>query len=71
MAKVSRLLVESDGDTSIVKKHGGVQYDKYTNKGNIDHFRVTQGLRVSCTTANGNLLLHRYGKEPDVNDNPW
>ncbi|AFY80153.1 hypothetical protein [Oscillatoria acuminata] len=71
LALVSYLLEESHGDTSSLKKHGGVQYDKYVNMGDMDHFRVTQGLRVSCTSANGILLLHRYGKEPDVNKNPW
>ncbi|MCT7971069.1 CRISPR-associated protein [Laspinema sp. D5] len=71
LALVSCLLAQSNGDTSRLKTHGGVQYDKYENKGNMDHFRVTQGLRVSCTSAKGVLLLHRYGKEPDVNTNPW
>ncbi len=71
LALVSYLLEESHGDTSSLKKHGGVQYDKYVNMGDMDHFRVTQGLRVSCTSAQGILLLHRYGKEPDVNKNPW
>jgi hypothetical protein len=48
-----------------------LQYDKYVNKGDMEHFRVTKELRVSCTSAHGNLLLHRYGQEPDVNENPW
>lgn len=70
LAKVSYLLDKSNGDTSILKQHGGLQYDKYTNMGNIDHFRVTQGIRVSNTTSQGHLILRRYGKEPDVNQNP-
>jgi putative CRISPR-associated protein (TIGR02619 family) len=71
IAKVAQLLQKSSGDISILKQDTGLQYDKYTNKGNIDHFRVTQGLRVSCTSSSGVLLLHRYGKEPDVNKNPY
>lgn len=71
LALVSRFLAESQGDISVLKKHGGLQYDKYVNKGDIDHFRVTQGLRVSCISASGTLVLYRYGKEPDVNKNPW
>ncbi|MBD2182389.1 CRISPR-associated protein [Planktothrix sp. FACHB-1355] len=71
LAKVSCLLEKSKGDTSILKGEGGVQYDKYTNKGDMAHFRVTQGLRISCTSSNGKILLHRYGKEPDVNNNPY
>lgn len=71
LALVSSILDTANGDTSLLKQHTGLQYDKYTNKGDIDHFRVTQGLRISCTASNGTILLHRYGKEPEVNDNPW
>jgi putative CRISPR-associated protein (TIGR02619 family) len=72
LAKVSQLLQKSGGDTSILKQDPGLQYDKYTNmKGDIAHFRVTQGIRVSCTLSNRILLLHRYGKEPEVNNNPY
>jgi len=71
LAKVSQLLQKSNGDSSILKQDRGLQYDKYTNiKGSIDHFRVTKGLRVSCTSSQGRLLLRHYGKEPDVNKNP-
>jgi putative CRISPR-associated protein (TIGR02619 family) len=70
IAKVSCLLIESDGDTSVLKQHPGFRYDKYTNKGDIAHFRVNRGLRISCTSAHGVLTLRRYGKEPDVNKNP-
>jgi putative CRISPR-associated protein (TIGR02619 family) len=70
LAKVSCLLIESDGDTSVLKEHPGFRYDKYTNKGDIAHFRVNQGLRISCTSSQGVLTLRHYGKEPDVNKNP-
>ena len=72
LALVSYLLEESQGDTSILKKPGlKMQYDKYVNMGDMAHFRINRGLRVSCTSFHGTLLLHRYGKEPDVNKNPW
>jgi putative CRISPR-associated protein (TIGR02619 family) len=81
LAKASQLLQKSGGDTSILKKDPGLQYDKYSNMKpyknmngdlvDIAHFRVTKGIRVSCTSSNGILLLHRYGKEPDVNTNPY
>ena len=70
LAKVSYLLSKSNGNTVLLKQDGGLQYDQYTNKGNIDHFRVTQGLRVSCISTGGNLQLRRYGSEPVVNNNP-
>ena len=70
LATVTRLLNESDGDTAILKQHGGIKYDRYTNKGNIDHFRITQGIRVSNTVSRGKLILRRYGLEPEVNNNP-
>lgn len=71
LATVSNLLTEANGDTSRLKEHTGFRYDKYTNRNdNIDHFRVNQGLRISCISANGILVLRRYGREPEVNRNP-
>jgi len=70
LAKVSCLLVKHHGDTAALKVDGGVLYEVYTNKNGIAHFRVTQGIRVSCVAADGVLKLRRYGKEPDVNKNP-
>ncbi|MBD2356164.1 CRISPR-associated protein [Tolypothrix sp. FACHB-123] len=70
LAKVSHLLIKSNGDTAPLKGDGGVLYEVYQNKGSIAHFRVTQGIRVSCTAASGVLNLRRYGKEPEVNNNP-
>ncbi len=70
LANVTRLLNESNGDTAILRQHGGIQYDRYVNKDNIDHFRITQGIRVSNTIIQGKLLLRRYGLEPEVNNNP-
>lgn len=71
LAKVSGLLLNNSGNIAALKQDGGLQYDKYTNKGNIDHFRVTQGLRISCHYQDGFLHLHRYGKEEKVNKNPY
>jgi putative CRISPR-associated protein (TIGR02619 family) len=70
IAKVSHVLIRSKGDTTPLKQDGGLQYDKYTNMGELEHFRVTEGLRVSCIATAGNLKLRRYGTEPDVNNNP-
>jgi putative CRISPR-associated protein (TIGR02619 family) len=70
LAKVSYLLLKTNGDTASLKGDGGVLYEVYQNKGGIAHFRVTQGIRVSCTADSGVLNLRRYGKEPEVNKNP-
>lgn len=70
LVKVSHLLIKSNGDTAPLKGDGGVLYEVYQNKGGIAHFRVTQGIRVSCTASSGVLNLRRYGKEPEVNSNP-
>ncbi|AFY57366.1 uncharacterized protein conserved in archaea [Rivularia sp. PCC 7116] len=72
LANVTRLLNESNGDTAILKQHGGIKYDKYTNKGNIDHFRVTQSVRVTCVSSQGKLNLYHYGEQhDDINNNPY
>lgn len=70
LAKISHLLVKHNGDTASLKGDGGVLYEVYKNKGGIAHFRVTQGIRVSCTASGGVLTLRRYGKEPEVNEKP-
>jgi putative CRISPR-associated protein (TIGR02619 family) len=70
IAKVAHLLIKSNGDTASLKSDGGLLYEVYQNKGGIAHFRVTQGIRVSCTAKSGVLNLRRYGKEPDVNKTP-
>lgn len=70
LAKVSYLLMKHNGDTAPLKNDGGLLYEVYQNKGGIAHFRITQGIRVSCITSEKKLILRRYGKEPDVNKNP-
>jgi putative CRISPR-associated protein (TIGR02619 family) len=71
LAQVSHLLSESNGNTSVLKEHPGLRYDKYTNRNdNVAHFRVNQGLRISCISTEGTLILRRYGQEPEVNTNP-
>lgn len=74
LAKVSGLLEDSHGDTTPLKRDGGLQYDVYTGKTTEDgrpigHFRVSQSRRVSCTVEDGALRLRRYG-EHSINENP-
>lgn len=70
LAKTSYLLTKHNGDTGALKQDGGLLYEVYQNQGGTAHFRITQGIRVSCTASGGVLTLRRYGKEPDVNKNP-
>ncbi|MBR8832952.1 MAG: putative CRISPR-associated protein [Stigonema ocellatum SAG 48.90 = DSM 106950] len=59
LAKIAYLLDKSSGDRSALRGDGGVQLETYKNT-NIDHFRVTLSLRVSCQILEGNNLLLRY-----------
>ena len=66
LAKVSHLLVKSNGDTTPLKGDGGVQYEVYEKADRkqiegLAHFRVTQALRVSCVTSGNALILRHYG----------
>lgn len=75
LAKVAAILVESNGDVVKLKQTGGIQYDNYVNRKDKDgkaigHFRVSDGLRVSCVAKDGQLFLRHYGQHDYVNDNP-
>jgi len=74
LARVSSLLEKASGSTRLLKQDGGLQYERYKNRYHedlpIDHFRVSQSLRVSCLTWQGNLILRHYGAHDYVNDNP-
>lgn len=65
LAKVSCLLTKSNGNIAILKEDGGLQLETYKNT-SIDHFRVTQSLRVSCQSISGSLLLRYYGTHDHV-----
>jgi len=74
LAKVAGILEDNNGDTSALKRDGGLQYEVYTNKRTKDgrpiaHFRVSDRRRVSCTAEDGKLYLRAYG-EHSINDNP-
>ena len=73
LAKVSALLEDSQGDTSVLKRDGGLRYKDYighvANGKPIGHFYINQGDRVSCVAERGGLLLRRFGPHT-VNDNP-
>lgn len=74
LAKVAAMFAESKGDTALLKKDGGLQYDNFSGKQDggkpVGHFRVSQGIRVSCHVQNGNLYLRHFGEHDYVNNNP-
>ena len=75
LGKVSKILIENNGNVSQLKKDGGLQYDNYSNKkdenGNpIAHFRLSSGDRVSCIFSNGKLILRKFGRHDFINNNP-
>lgn len=74
LAKAAVILDENNGSTEKLKTDGGLLYEDYAAKSdigiNIGHFRISQGIRVSCQSINGILHLRKYGAEPVVNSNP-
>ncbi len=73
IAKVSCLLQENDGDIACLKggRAGGLLYDNFSGKNSyLGHFRLNQGMRVSCKYENRTLLLRHFGPHDYVNDNP-
>ncbi|MGH8000187.1 MAG: putative CRISPR-associated protein [Brasilonema sp.] len=58
LAKVSHLLIASNGDTSVLFK--AVDYTRYQGSNQIDHFRVNRSMRVSCKIVDGGHLSLRY-----------
>jgi len=66
LARVTYLLDKYDGNRSALTGDGGVQLETYKNS-NIDHFRVSLSLRVSCKALDkGNLSLRYYGTHAHV-----
>ncbi len=66
LAKVSKLLSKSRNAAQALRGDGGVQLETYRNT-NIDHFRVTLSMRVSCKFVDGdNLSLRHYGTHDHV-----
>jgi CRISPR/Cas system-associated protein Csm6 len=65
LAKVAYLLRKFNGDTNVLRKDPGLHYRKLLNKSDINYFRVSQDLRISCKFINRTLELRRYGN-PDI-----
>lgn len=74
LAKVAAMFEESKGDVALLKKDGGLQYENFEGKQDggkpVGHFRVSQGIRVSCHIQNGKLYLRHFGEHDYVNNAP-
>jgi putative CRISPR-associated protein (TIGR02619 family) len=69
LVKVSRLWCR--GGLAALRGDGGIQYETYRDRSGIGHFRVTQGLRVSCEPPQGRTLaLRRFGSRDAINQDP-
>ncbi|KPQ40449.1 MAG: putative CRISPR-associated protein, APE2256 family [Phormidium sp. OSCR] len=67
LAKVSKLLIESQGDTSVLNLPFNYTRYKGTSKNQkIDHFRVNLSQRVSCEQQDDKLVLRYYGTHNHV-----
>ena len=64
LIKVSATLQASNGDTSVLLS--SFRYTRYQNSDQIDHFRISQSMRISCKSVNGNLILRYYGTHNHV-----
>jgi len=64
ITKVSAKLIESNGDTSLLLTP--FKYTRYQNSDQIDHFRISRSMRVSCKAESGNLTLRYYGTHDHV-----
>ncbi len=74
LARVSALLLAHDGDRAPLRADGGLLYETYRDRpsdgSQIDHFRISQGDRVSCIWREGELHLRHFGARNQVNGNP-
>ena len=75
LAKVSKILLESNFKIAELKRDGGLQYENYNNKKDendnpVGHFRITQGDRVSCVVKDKHLYLRKFGRHDFINNNP-
>lgn len=62
LARVSYLLKEDRGDTSVLFQDKSIQYAPYEGSKGVDHFRVDRSLRISCQKKDGGgIKLYHYG----------
>ena len=70
LAKVTYMLEESNGNLTPLRQDRGLQFERFMKVDGIYKFRITQAVRVSCTVADGGLILRHYGGHDYVYKNP-
>lgn len=68
LAKVS--VVWREKGLASLRSDGGLLYETYANRGNIGHFRLNIGDRVSCVPDGDVLRIRHAGAHDYVNNNP-
>ena len=71
LAKIVTALEDTGGDTTQLNQRvSGLKFQQLTNFDNIYTFRITRGIRVSCSIADGGLYLYKYGPRKAIHRNP-
>ena len=65
LAKVSHILEKNGGTFPLTEDHG-LKFEKLKRLDGIYTFRVSQGIRVSCSVEGDGLTLRHYGKHDYV-----
>lgn len=63
LALISRVLKESEGNIRRELTNAGVDYSPYKHaiEANVDHFRISHKMRVSCKEIEDKLIMRHYG----------
>ncbi len=71
LAKIATALEDTGGDTTQLNARvSGLGFKQLANFDNIYTFRITRGIRVSCSIADNGLYLYKYGPRNTINKNP-
>ena len=71
LAKIGTALEDTGGDTTQLNDRvSGLNFKPLTGFDGIYTFRISRGIRVSCTIYNGGLRLRKYGPRSAINANP-
>ncbi len=71
LAKIATVLEDTGGDTTQLNlRVDGLNFKPLIGFDNIYTFRITRGIRVSCSITDDALYLYKYGPRNTINRNP-